>query len=192
MPERPYRIESVERVFEGFFAVDRAMVSFQLRDGEMSEPHERLSVERGDSVGILVRDKSTDEFLFVRQFRYPCAAHGNAWLLETPAGKIELGEESEAAAEREVREEIGYTVRRLTRVGAFYGSPGGVSELTTIFFTEVQDDDRVGEGGGTDHGEDIELVRVGCDEATRRALAGEVRDGKALIALLWYAAKRKV
>jgi ADP-ribose pyrophosphatase len=178
----------VERVLDDFFAVDKAVVRFEQRDGSMSEPHSRLSVERGDSVGMLVRDADTDEFLFVRQFRYPCVRHGDAWLLEIPAGKQEPGESLEASAKRELEEEIGFTARSLRQIAAFYGSPGGLSELTTIFFGEVSASDRVGTGGGTDDGEDVEIVRVACAEAVRQAMAGEIRDAKAAVGLLWYAA----
>jgi len=37
-------------------------------------------------------------------------------------------------------------------------------------------------------GEDVEMVSIPTAEAVRLALAGEIRDAKALVALLWYAA----
>jgi ADP-ribose pyrophosphatase len=178
-------------VFDGFFAVDRAEVKFGLAGGGMSEAQERLSVERGDAVAVLLHLVEEDAFLFARQFRYPCVAHGNAWLLEAFAGKIEPGEAPETAGRREVLEEAGYRVGELTKSGAFYGSPGGLSELTHIFYAKVARADRVADGGGVDHGEDVEIVSISVVEAVRMALAGEIRDGKALVALLWFAAKER-
>jgi nudix-type nucleoside diphosphatase (YffH/AdpP family) len=186
---RPYEIISVERVFNDFFAVDRAQVKFGLTSGGMSRPHQRLSVERGDSAALLLHELEEDAFLFARQFRYPCVRHDDGWLLEAVAGKIDGDEAPEEAARREAMEELGYRVGDLVKVGAFYGSPGGLSELTHVYYSAVSKADRVSEGGGFDVGEDVELVRIPTGEAIRMALAGEIRDGKALVALLWFAAR---
>ncbi|MHB8636402.1 MAG: NUDIX domain-containing protein [Fimbriimonadaceae bacterium] len=186
---RPYEIVAVERVYDGFFAVDRAQVKFGLVHGGMSETHERLAVERGDSVAVLIHSVERATFLFARQFRFPCVRHGDAWLMEAFAGKIDVGETPEDAIRREALEEAGYRLAALTKVGAFYGSPGGLSELTHVFYAGVGPSDRVADGGGSDAGEDVEIVSVPCAEAVRMALAGEVRDGKALVALLWFAAR---
>ena len=185
---KPYEIVSVERVFSGFFAVDRAMVKFGLTEGGMSSVHERLSAERGDSAAVLLHLVEEDAFLFARQFRYPCVAHGNAWMLEAVAGRIDSEETPQAAIRREALEEGGYRLGELTKVGAFYGSPGGLSELTHVFYAPVSAGDRIREGGGVDVGEDVEMVSLPTAEAVRMALSGDIRDGKALIALLWFAA----
>ena len=187
--QRSYEIVSVERVFNGFFAVDRAHVKFGLVNGGMSGVHERLSVERGDSAAVLLHQADEDAFLLARQFRYPCVAHGNAWLLEAVAGKIDGNETPEAAIRREATEEAGYRLGEMTKVGAFYGSPGGLSEITHVFYARVSAADRISVGGGVDVGEDVEMVSIPTAEAVRLALAGEIRDAKALVALLWYAAR---
>jgi len=154
----------------------------------MSAPHRRLSVERGDSAALLIYLAERDAFLFARQFRYPCAGHGDPWLIEAIAGKIDAGESPEDAARREAREEVGYRVSELTKIGAFYGSPGGLSELTHVFYAKVSSSDRIGDGGGVDVGEDVEQVEIPAADAVKMALAGQIKDGKALIGLLWYAA----
>ena len=186
---RPYEVVSVERVFDGFFAVDRACVKFGLVNGEMSGEHQRLSVERGDSAAVLLHLAEEDAFLLARQFRYPCVSHGNAWLLEAVAGKIDGSETPDAAIRREATEEAGYRLGEMTKVGAFYGSPGGLSEITHVFYARVSAADRIAVGGGVDIGEDVELVRIPSAEAVRLALSGEIRDAKALICLLWFAAQ---
>jgi nudix-type nucleoside diphosphatase (YffH/AdpP family) len=187
--QRTYEVVSVERVFDGFFSVDRAQVRFGLVNGGMSSTHERLSVERGDSAAVLLHDVESDSFLLARQFRYPCIGHGDAWLLEAVAGKIDAGETPEEAVRREAIEEAGYRIGGLAKVGAFYGSPGGLSELTHVFYARVTAADKVARGGGTDLGEDVEIVPIPANEAVRMGKAGEIRDAKALVALLWYAAQ---
>lgn len=137
---------------------------------------------------MLLHDTSSDCFLLARQFRYPCVRHGDEWLLEAIAGKIDGNERPEEAARREVLEEAGYAVGDIQSVGAFYGSPGGLSELTHIFYGAVTPADLVGRGGGVDHGEDVEIIAVPVDEAVAMAKSGQIRDAKALVAILWFAA----
>jgi ADP-ribose pyrophosphatase len=185
---RQFEIVSVDRVFNGFFALDQAKVRFETIDGSMSEVLPRLSVERGDAAAVLLHLVDEKAFLFARQFRYPCVAHGNAWLIEAVAGKIEPDETPESAIRREAEEESGFELKEVHSVGAFYGSPGGLSELTHVFYAAITRADQIGLGGGNDHGEDIEMVKIQEDEAIRMALNGEIRDGKALIGLLWFAA----
>jgi ADP-ribose pyrophosphatase len=187
---RPYEIVSVDRVFDGFFAVDQAEVRFETKAGTMSDVHQRLSVERGDAAAALIHLHEEDVFLFARQFRYPCLAHGDPWLIEAVAGKIDAGETPEAAVRREAMEEAGFKLGEIVHAAAFYGSPGGLSELTHIFYARVTAADRVGEGGGVDVGEDVELVRIRTKEAVKMAFAGEIRDAKALVALLWFAGQK--
>jgi nudix-type nucleoside diphosphatase (YffH/AdpP family) len=186
---KPYEILSVDRVFDGFFAVDRAKVKFGTRAGNMSEPHERLCVERGDAAAALIHLIEEDIFIFARQFRYPCVKHDDPWLIEAVAGKIDGDETPEAAARREALEEAGYKLDKVVPALAFYGSPGGLSELTHIFYAPVTAADQVTAGGGTDEGEDVELVRIPTRMAVEMAFAGRIRDAKALVALLWFAGR---
>ncbi len=95
-----------KRVFDGFLKVDEATVSYEKLDGSMSKPVKRQSLERGDSVAVLLLDRSTQELILVRQFRYPMLRHGEPWLLEMVAGMIDESETPEIAARREVFEEV--------------------------------------------------------------------------------------
>ena len=92
----------------------------------------------------------------MRQFRYSTYEKGPGWLLETVAGVIEPVEAPEAVARRELLEEAGYRVGELESVGCFYLTPGGSSERIYLFFAEVENVDRVTDGGGVDaEGEDM-------------------------------------
>lgn len=182
-PMREYRVERVERVFDGHFKVDEATVAYQKPNGEWSEPTKRLSVERGDAAAVLIYDEAKDGFLFVRQFRYPTARHGEPFLLEIVAGNVDEGETPEAAAVREAREEVGVEIRDVTKVAEIYGSPGGMSERITVFYACGTYD---GGGGGLE-GEDVEVVSMPTAEALAMMERGEIHDGKTQIALLHWA-----
>ena len=70
-------------------------------------------------VVILPLDENGNVTL-VRQFRY---AHGHV-LLEAVAGKLEKGEEPYPAAQRELKEETGFTAAQWDFLGALETSPG--------------------------------------------------------------------
>jgi nudix-type nucleoside diphosphatase (YffH/AdpP family) len=173
-----------ETVYRGFFSVDEVEVRYQRPDGTMSPPTSRTCVERGDAVGILVFLEEAEQILLVRQFRYPILRHGEPWLVEVVAGAIDQGETAEVAARRELREETSLECGALLAVGKFYASPGGVSELVSIFFTSVPKAPQELLGGLPD--EDLELLVFSATELYAMLQAGKVRDGKTQVALYWF------
>lgn len=182
---------SKQRVFTGFFGVDQVKVEFEKRDGSMSEPVSRLSVERGDAAAALVYDRESRCLLLVNQFRYPMMRHGEEWLTEIVAGSIKDGEPPEEAIRREILEEIGYKASALLSISKFISSPGGMSEVVHLYYTEVTAKDRVTAGGGAeDEDEDVEIVRLSIDEAIAMAEDGRLTDGKTLLALYWLKSHR--
>ncbi len=176
---REYRIEGVKRVFDGHFKVDEAIVAYQKPNGQWSEPTKRLSVERGDAVAVLIHDPAKDTLIFVRQFRYPTVRHGEPFLLEIVAGNVDKGETPEAAVVREAKEEVGIDIENLRKAAEMYGSPGGMSEMITVYVAEGA---FTGGGGGL-QGEDVEVVEIPAAEARAMTERGEIRDGKTQIAL---------
>jgi nudix-type nucleoside diphosphatase (YffH/AdpP family) len=154
----------------------------------MLGPFNWLKVERGAAVVVLVHNLDSDEFLFVKQFRYPCATSGDPWLQELVAGMVDAGETVEQAALRESVEEGGFRPTRLIPGPQFYSSPGGSSEFMHGFYAPITQADQVSDGGGSDHGEDLELVWVPRHMALEQALDGSIRDAKSLVMLLWFQA----
>ena len=112
----------------------------------------------------------------VRQFRY---AHGRV-LLEAVAGKLEKGEEPFPAAQRELREETGFTAAQWDFLGAIETSPGFLTEKLYLYLAR-------GLTGGQmelDEGEFLEPVRFGLEEAAAMAADGRISDAKTLAVLL--------
>lgn len=181
-------MESVRPVYEGFFRVDEARVAYKKSNGQWSGPTTRLSVERGDSVAVLIHDAEKDTLLFVRQFRYPTLRHGEPWLLEIVAGAVDGGETVEEAARREVEEEVGLRLEKLEKIADMYPSPGGLSEKITVFYAKG----RYEGGGGGLEGEDVEPVELSAGEALELLDRGDLRDGKTLVALQWFARRRRL
>lgn len=183
---RKVEIESSSLVLDDFFKVRAARLRFERFDGSMSDPVRRLSLERGDAVGVLIYHTEKQQYFLAEQFRYPTLREGHdGWMVEVVAGMVDGDEPPEDAARREVREEIGYELTRLRPLATFYVSPGGSSERIFLFYGEVAESSRVGEAGGlASENEDIR-IRAFSKPALQAALAaGELSDAKTVIAVM--------
>src|SRR5262249_37496091 len=102
-------------------------------------------------------------------------------LWEIPAGTLEPGEVPDHAAVRELEEETGYRAAHWHKLGAFYPSPGVLSERTHLFVaTELTPGAMRLEAD-----ENLEPQPVAWRDAMTWVLDGTIRDAKTLVALLW-------
>lgn len=106
----------------------------------------------------------------------------NQTLLELPAGTLEVGEDPAVCAARELEEETGYRADRIEFVHAFYLSPGILDEKMHLYFATGL---TLGPAR-REPGEEIVNRIVSADEALALVAAGEIRDAKTLVALLWW------
>ena len=112
-----------------------------------------------------------------RQYRYPIAQV----LLEIPAGKLEVGEDRLACAQRELLEETGYAAREWAYACAIHNAAAYSTEAIYIYFArglELRSQ-------CLDAGEFLEVVLCTEDEIDALARRGELTDAKTLIALQW-------
>jgi len=85
-------------------------------------------VDPGDNATIVALDDDQNICL-VGEFLYPLQQH--EWM--PPSGKIEVGEEPEAAARRELAEETGITAEHWSLLGRYALSPGISTQISHIF-----------------------------------------------------------
>ena len=144
-------------------------------------------VRHSGSVVILAVDETTnpaDPLVVVeRQFRHAA----DQYLLELPAGRVELGENTLAAAKRELIEETGYRAKKWTRLVRYYASPGFVGEWMEIYLA-------TGIVAGTAEPEEDERIEVRLlplSQLEKMAAAGEIHDGKTIIGTMIYAQRRR-
>ena len=162
---------SSEEIYEGpVFRVTKDAI--RLPDGR---PARRDLVHSNGGVVILPVDAEGCVTL-VRQFRY---AHGKE-LLEAVAGKLEKGEEPFSAAQRELREETGFTAKSWMPLGMIETSPGFLTEKLWLFLAR---DLTAGELD-LDDGEFLTGERYPLAEVTAMAEDGRINDAKTLAILM--------
>ena len=141
---------------------------------------EYVARSRGIRAAVILAVEDGD-VLLVEQHRVPLGCN----CIELPAGLIgdhDADEDPLESAARELEEETGYRAERLEDLGAFYSSPGMLSESFTL--VRAHGLTKIGEGGGVD-GENIIVHRVAVDQlpqfvAVKRA-QGCVIDAKLLM-----------
>ena len=107
---------------------------FTVTTDEVIEPTgvraRRDVVHHSGSVVVLAVENRGGEphVLLERQYRHAA----KAFLWELPAGRIDEGEKSLAAAKRELLEETGYTAKHWRLILHFYVSPGFMDETMAV------------------------------------------------------------
>lgn len=131
--------------------------------------------EHVGGVGVLPIDADGNVIL-VRQFRYPY----RETMLEIPAGKIDHGPEGHLdCGIRELREETGYTAKRMIYMGKIYPSPGFLTEVLHLYCAlDLQ-------RGECDPDEDefVETVSMPFSQLEERIASGDICDAKTITAV---------
>jgi ADP-ribose pyrophosphatase len=160
-----------QQIFSGK-VVKLAVHEIRLPDGSTAT---RELIEHQGAVAVVALDHQQN-VLLVSQFRIGA----NRDLYELPAGLLEKDEQPEAAATRELREEIGYEPAGLESLGGFYAAAGYTTEYIHLYFTH----DLIYAPLAQDQDEFIEVIRIPFTEALRMVEQGEIVDSKTIIGLL--------
>ncbi|WP_051978767.1 NUDIX hydrolase [Edaphobacter aggregans] len=147
----------------------------------------REVIRHNGSVVILAVDESKNpadpDVILERQYRHAAGQ----FLLELPAGRVEPGESTLAAAKREMIEETGYRAKRWTLLTKYFASPGFLGEWMQIYLAR---EIRNGKAQPEDD-EKIDVVRMPLSEALALVSANKIHDGKTLIGLMLYDRARR-
>jgi ADP-ribose pyrophosphatase len=147
---------------------------FRHADGEVVT---REVVRHRGAVGMLARDEEV-----VWLVRQPREVVGEEGLLEIPAGRLDVdGEVPEAAARRELAEEIGRGARTWEPILSYFAS-AGISDERIYLFSAT---DLYEQRATSEENERIELAPWPLTQLD--AAIEQCRDAKTLIALQWLA-----
>lgn len=144
----------------------------KLVDGSIST---REIVEHDGGVTVIPVDDEGNVYC-VRQFRYAFGEH----ILETPAGKLEKGEDPFACAVRELSEETGFTAENYIFLGEFYPSPGYCHEKLYAYLATGLKKGKA----HLDEGEFLDVEKYPLDVLVEMAMNNKIYDAKTIIAVL--------
>lgn len=128
---------------------------------------------------VIVPVTNAGEIVLVRQYRHAIGQF--AW--ELPAGSLKPDEDVAAAAGRECQEEIGLVPAQLTRLGAFYPTPGYCDEEMNFFRADGLRQPTADEIARPDDDEVIEAQSFSSEAIRRMIAAGEIVDLKTVAGL---------
>ena len=178
------RIKEVKILSNDWSILKKTTLDIRRQDGSW-QTITRETYDRGNGATILLFNREQKTVLLTRQFRFPAFVNGceDGMLIEACAGLLE-NDDPESAIRRETEEETGYQVGQVTRIFAAYMSPGSVTEKVHFFSAPYSAAQRKSDGGGVlDHGEEIDLVELGLDQALNMIETGEIQDGKTIMLL---------
>ena len=162
---------SSELVYEGpVFKVRKHRV--ETRSGESVRD---IVEHSGGSVMVALTDEG--KVLMVRQYR---KAYEEA-LLELPAGKRDPGEDPAVTAERELREETGYSAASIKPLVTYYPTCGYSDEDLHIFICRGLTPGRT----DWDDTECLDILEFDVDELMDMIMRNEIKDSKTIIGLLF-------
>lgn len=179
MPPVPWKTRSSKPIYENKW--------MRLREDIAEMPDGRTTVYGvvtfGECVGVL---PFVDEnhVALVRQYRY---VFGENQRWEMPTGGVKPGESPEAAALRELREEVGYTADRLVPVSTYYTSKSICDETAHLYLGY----DLTRAALPPDDTEFFEVAVFPFDEVLEMVVRSEIRDGMTVIAVLHAARLRQ-
>ena len=151
----------------------------RLRTGKVTE---RIKIDHPEAAAILAFP-DRDHILMVRQWRYAIACE----TLEIPAGKVDPGEATEVCAGRELMEETGQKASRLIEIFSYYPAIGYANEMIRIFIASGLE--RISAKEDIDEISGVEILKL--DQVHAMIMSGRIRDGKTVIGLSLFRAKRE-
>uniref|UniRef100_UPI00402810BF NUDIX domain-containing protein n=1 Tax=Candidatus Scatousia sp. TaxID=3085663 RepID=UPI00402810BF len=125
---------------------------------------------------VIAALKNENTILAVKQFRYPL----KQTIVELPAGKLEIGENPDLAAARELEEETGYKAKNWKSLGFIYTSPGYSDEKLYLYL--ATDLEFVGEH--PDDGEILKVYEFPLDNFIEDVKNGKISDAKTVCTIM--------
>lgn len=127
--------------------------------------------------GVVVLCSLNGRILLRRTYRHAT----RRWELEFVRGRREIGTTAAFTVRKEVKEELGYRVRRLRRLGEVAPDTALLSSYMWVYWAELVPGRRRDEPEGTEALGDI--VEYAADELDEAILSGEVRDAATICAV---------
>ena len=172
---REARVKGQEILKGGFLHAFRDEV--RLPDGTLTQREYIVHPGAVMIVPLLQGEGGAAQLVLERQYRYPV----QQVVIEFPAGKLDPGEDTLACAQRELREETGYTAREWARAGVLHPVVSYSTEFIEVWFARGL---TLGERR-LDEGEFLDVFTASPEQLYAWCRDSKVTDAKTLIGALW-------
>ncbi|RLJ68755.1 nudix-type nucleoside diphosphatase (YffH/AdpP family) [Lacinutrix venerupis] len=169
---------------KGWATLSEIFFDYKMSAGNWTDKR-RESYNRGDGATIILYNKEKGTVILVKQFRVSAYLnqHKTGFIIEACAGMLD-DDSPETCIIREVEEETGYKLPKVTKLFDAYSSPGALTEKLHYFVGEYTSEMKVSSGGGVDtEQEDIEIIEMPFKTALQGIETGEIADAKTIILL---------
>ncbi len=169
-----YKVTKSENIFNGI-VFDVKVDTIEYNSGN---PGRREVIHHNGGAVIL---PITDEgkLVLIKQFRYPL----QEVLIEAPAGKLEIDEDPQICATRELTEETGYRAEKVIALGKISTTPGFCDEILFLYLaqglTAGKHNREEGEYG-------MEVFEYTLGEVDEMIKNGKIIDSKTIVAIYHY------
>lgn len=161
-----------EKIFAG------KVISLQVDDVELpnGQTSKRELIKHPGAVAVLAL---TDDHKIIMVEQYRKALEKE--IVEIPAGKLEIGEEPQVCAERELEEETGYGCKKMELLISFYTSPGFADEIVHLYIAKELY--KIDQPASADEDEFVNLMEVSLEEAVELLQEQRIYDAKTAYAV---------
>jgi ADP-ribose pyrophosphatase len=154
---------------------------FGVRADQVAEPNgvtaTRVVITHPGSV-VVLPVLNDGRIVMIEQYRHAT----RQYLWELVAGRIDKGETLKRAAARELKEETGYTAKRLTEILDVWPTPGFLEERMHIFLAQ-----ELSEGQASPEDDEKIISRAYTVQELKQMMkTGKLRDGKSIAGILYY------
>jgi ADP-ribose diphosphatase len=175
MPNKPPRIQR-KRLLAKTQVFRIEAVELQFSNGEQRQYERLLGGAQGSVLVLPLLD--SDTLLLIREY----AVGSERYELAFPKGRIESGEDMLQAADREIREEIGYGARDLTLLRSVNLAPGYIQHQTHLVLArDLFANRQIG-----DEPEPIEVVPWRLSDAGQLLAREDFTEARSILALLLF------